>query len=281
MRATDLPALGVGLGFRPPLRNEIFRYRPSIDFLEITIDHYVDVPGPKRAELELLCEHFPLIPHGLNLSLGSAEGIDTAYLDQVAAIVEQIDPPWWSEHIAFTRADGVEIGHLAPLPRNREALDALAANIGRVQTVIRRPLILENITSTIDLPGSTMPEAEFLENLCNETGCGLLLDLANLWINAQRLRRDAAEDLAAILDACADAVVQFHFVGPELDGREWVDSHGQAMTPPLWDLFRIAAERTRVRGAILERDQQFPAFIELLDEIEQARQIGRDAGRWT
>lgn len=281
MRAADLPALGVGLGFRTPLRGEIFRYRPEIDFLEITIDHYLDAPRRKLEELELLQEHFRLIPHGLNLSLGGAEGADEAYLEKVAAVVEKIDPPWWSEHIAFTRAGGVEIGHLAPLPRNREALDALAANIERVRRVVPTPLILENITTTIDLPGSTMTEAEFLSALCGETGCGLLLDLANLWINAQRLGRDAAADLSEILDAAGAAVVQLHIVGPELQGREWVDSHGQAVTPAIWELFRITAGRTEVRGAILERDQQFPDFAELLDELRQGRRIGREAGRWT
>src|SRR5580658_5466974 len=117
-----LPRLGVGLGFREPFRADLFLHRPEVDFLEITADHYFYVSAEKQAELDLLAAHFTLIPHGLNLSLGSAEGLDDAYFDQFASLIERLNPPWWSEHIAFTRAGGVEIGHLAPVPFNREAL---------------------------------------------------------------------------------------------------------------------------------------------------------------
>src|SRR5262245_32621044 len=119
---TDLPALGVGLGFRTPFRGSLFLNRGSVDFLEITADHYFDAAPEKERELELLADHFTLIPHGLGLSLGSAEGLDPEYRDRLLGLVERIRPPWWSEHIAFTRAGGRDIGHLAPLPFSREAL---------------------------------------------------------------------------------------------------------------------------------------------------------------
>src|SRR5947209_11127306 len=105
----DLPALGVGIGFREPLLAALFRRRDGVDFLEITADHYIDSPGEKRAELDLLAAHFPIIPHGLDLSLGGAEGIDERYLDAMAELVARLDPPWWSEHIAYTRAGGIVI----------------------------------------------------------------------------------------------------------------------------------------------------------------------------
>ena len=133
----DLPTLGVGLGFREPFLAELFRHRDGVDFLEITADHYFDAPEEKRAELDLLAAHFPIIPHGLDLSLGSAEGIDEAYLDAMADLVARLDPPWWSEHIAYTRAGGVSIGHLAPLPWTREAVDVVVRNVERVRRRIR------------------------------------------------------------------------------------------------------------------------------------------------
>src|SRR5689334_20175399 len=111
---SQLPALGVGLGFREPFRADLFLQRDKVDFLEITADHYFNASREKMRELDLLAEHFTLIPHGLNLSLGSAEGVDEEYLDAFARLVQRVNPPWWSEHIAFTRAGGVSIGHLAP-----------------------------------------------------------------------------------------------------------------------------------------------------------------------
>ena len=129
----DLPALGVGIGFREPFLTELFEYRHAVDFLEITADHYFDAPPEKLAELELFADHFPIIPHGLDLSLGSAEGVDAEYLEAMADLVSRLDPPWWSEHIAFTRAGGVSIGHLAPLPWTHEASRSSPATCERVR----------------------------------------------------------------------------------------------------------------------------------------------------
>ena len=276
-----LPELGVGLGYRPALHGGIFRHRGGVDLLEVTLDHYLGASPEKLDELELLRSHFPLIPHGLNLSLGSAEGLDQRYLDGVARLIERIDPPWWSEHAAFTRAGGLEIGHLAPLPRSEEALDALCANIAAAGRVIAAPLIVENITTTMDLPGAEMSEAAFLAALCERGGCGLLLDVTNLWLNAVRAGVDPTESLDELLESCGRRVVQLHFVGPERRGQEWIDSHGAAMTDELWRLLDIALARAPVRAAILERDQAFPAFAELLAELERARASGRRAGRWS
>ena len=140
--------LGV-LGFWEPFLSEVFLHAGEIDFLEIIADHYFDPTRRKAEELELLAAHFPLVPHGLDLSLGSAEGLDEEYVRRMAALVNQLNPPWWSEHIAFTRAGGVEIGHLSPVPFTWEALEVLARNIRTVQARIAAPLILENITYTL------------------------------------------------------------------------------------------------------------------------------------
>ena len=137
---STLPALGVGLGFREPFRSDVLFHRDRIDFLEIIADHYLDAPAGKLQELEMLADHFTLIPHGLSLSLGSAEGLDPGYRDQMVNLVRRIDPPWWSEHIAFTRAGGIELGHLAPVPFSREAIDVLAANIAAGSEASGRPV---------------------------------------------------------------------------------------------------------------------------------------------
>ena len=180
-----LPALGVGVGFREPFLSDVFLHRPDIDFLEIVADHYFDPTPAKASELELLRAHFPLVPHGLDLSLGSGGRTGCGLSAPPGRARQSLStPPWWSEHIAFTKSGGVEIGHLTALPFTREALDTLCRNIRQAQSVIAAPLILENITYSLQWPGSDMTEAQFLTELVARTDCGLLLDITNLYTNA-------------------------------------------------------------------------------------------------
>jgi len=272
-----LPALGVGIGYREPFRTGLFLNRRAADFLEITADHYFDANDEKLAELDLLAAHFPLIPHGLNLSLGSAEGLDRPYLEQFAALVRKLQPPWWSEHLAFTRAGGRDIGHLAPVPFTREALAVVVRNIQEAQRAIAVPLIVENISFTLTWPGAEMTEAEFLTRLVSETGCGLLLDVTNLYINARTHGYDPRVFLEKLPAA---SIVQLHYVGEEELRGGLVDSHARPTTPPIWELLEQVLAFAPVKGAILERDECLPPFEELLPELDRAREIGRKYHRW-
>jgi uncharacterized protein (UPF0276 family) len=187
----DLPSLGVGLGFRQPFKSDLFLNRQQVDFLEIVAEHYLKPSWQQQQQLELLASHFPLIPHAINLSLGSAEGVDIDYVRQLAVLIKQLNPPWWSEHICFTKAGGVDIGHLSPLPYTKDAVKVLCRNIAEVRRWIDVPLILENITYMDDV-----------------------------------------------------------------------------------------VARAAIKGIVLERDENLPAFAELISELQQARQIGRRYGRW-
>lgn len=273
----QLPALGVGLGFREPFRGDLFLRRGEVDFLEITADHYLDAPPEKMRELDLLAQHFTLIPHGLNLSLGSAEGLDSSYVQKLAAVVERLNPPWWSEHIAFTRAGGRDIGHLTPLPYTREAIEVLVRNIAEVRRRIDEPLILENISYTFTLPGAQMSEAEFLAEVLERADCGLLLDVMNLHANAVNQGYDAQRFLDTIP---LERVVQLHFVGGHWSEGVLVDSHSQPTSPEVWVLLEAVVARAPVKGIILERDENIPPFDELAAELERARSIGREHRRW-
>lgn len=273
----SLPSLGVGLGFRPPHFTDLFLNQKEVDFLEITADHFFDATPEKTQQFRLLRDHFTLIPHGLNLSLGSAEGIDPDYLDQFSKLVDEVNPPWWSEHIAFTKAGGVEIGHLTPLPFTCEAVEVVARNVETARRSIPVPLILENITYTVTLPGQEMGEAEFLHRLVDATGCGLLLDVTNLFINSANRGNDPRRWLD---EAPLDAVVQLHYVGAELAGDRWIDSHARPVGPDIWALLDEVLARTQARGAILERDDDIPPLTEVLPEIRTARDIGRKHQRW-
>ena len=187
----QLPSLGSGMGFRLPLAKQILAAQESLDFLEITADHFMEMSRQREKLLDQLKSQYTLIPHGLSLSLGSAEGLNSGYLRQLTDLVERVNPPWWSEHISFSKAGGVEIGHLSPVPFNGSGLKALCENIRIATESIARPLILENITYTMALPWNEIDEAEFLSELLDRTGSGLLLDVTNLYTNSENHKYDA------------------------------------------------------------------------------------------
>ena len=269
----ELPKLGVGIGFREQFRAALFLHQKEIDFLEITADHYFDANQRKHEELELLKQHFPLIPHGLNLSLGSAEGIDEIYLEKFAELVERTSPAWFSEHLCFTKSGGKQIGHLAPVPYTNEAIRVFVKNISRVKSKIKTPLILENITYLMRFPSSEMTEAEFITRILEETDCGLLLDVTNLYINSKNFGfdwRDFLDELPM------ERVVQMHFVGLHKHNDLLIDAHADRTDDDIWEVFREVCRRTEIKGAILERDENFPPFAEILDELKTARNISNE-----
>lgn len=277
MAAGAIDALGSGLGYRPQFRAELFANRSRVDFLEIIADHYFDAAPEKRAELDLLRAHFPLVPHGLDLSIGGAEGLDETYLEKFATLIERIEPPWWSEHLCFTRAGGVDIGHLAALPYTREAIDVVARNVARVQKRIEAPLLLENITTVVRVPGAEMDEPEFLTRVLERTGCGWLCDVANLHANMVNF----GGDLDAGFERWPwDRLVQIHYAGGRWRNGVLIDSHDSATSEDVWALYDRIVARAPVKGVILERDERLPVFAELLAEVARARATLEEHGRW-
>lgn len=260
----------IGLGFRPQLKADIFLHKDKIDFLEITADHYLDATSQKIEELETLKQNFPLIPHGLSLSLGSAEGLDENYLEKFAELVENVKPQWFSDHICFTKSGKIDIGHLSPLPFTKESLKVLIKNISLVKKLINVPLILENITYSFRYPFSEMDEGEFLKILLEETDCGLLLDVTNLYINSVNHRYDWRKFLDKLPP---ERIIQLHFVGGHQNGNHLIDSHSQKTPNEIWDIFKEVCQHAEIKGAILERDENFPPFDEILEELKIARKL--------
>jgi uncharacterized protein (UPF0276 family) len=275
--AIDAPALGSGIGYRQQFRADLFAHRDRIDFIEIIADHYLDASKEKLAELELLRAHFPLVAHGLDLSIGGADGVDPRYLDKIAALIERIDPPWWSEHLCFTRAGGAHIGHLASLPYTREAIDAVARNVDYVRRRIKTPLILENITCVVRVPGGEMDEAEFLSRTLEATGCGWLCDVANMHVNAMNF----GCDLDSQFERWPwDRLVQIHYAGGRARNGVLIDSHDAATSKAVWRLYDRVVGRAPVKGVVLERDENIPSFFELIDEAARARATLVEYRRW-
>jgi hypothetical protein len=277
-RGSALPVLGAGYSYRRAYRPQTYANRARIGVLEIVADHFMSASSDVLRELDLLAEHFTVIPHGLDLSLGSADGLDAAYLERFAAVVARVRAPWWSEHVAFTRAAGVPIGHLAPLPFTAEALDVVARNLAEARRRIGDvPCALENIAAPFELAGAEMSEAQFLSRLVERTDCKLLLDVENLSANCT----NRGGDPEAFMDALPPAaVVQLHVAGGEWIAGTYVDSHARAVESGVWDLVESACRRFPVKAIVVERDERLPEFGELLGEIERAKAIGARTGRW-
>ncbi len=274
---SSLPILGTGIGFRQPFLSKLFLHQEKVDFLEIIAEHYLNISVEKEKELELLTAHFPLIPHAINLSIGSAEGLDTAYVSQLAKLITRLNPPWWSEHLCFTKAGGIDIGHLSPLPYTWEAVEVVCRNIERLRSYLEVPLIIENIAYLVNIPDAEMTEAQFIAEIVQRSNCGLLLDVTNLYTNAVNHNYDIEDFLAQLP---LERVVQLHFVGGYWQDGILIDSHSHATPEPVWELMAEVLARTNTKGVILERDENLPSLTELTAELDRARSLGRKYGRW-
>jgi uncharacterized protein (UPF0276 family) len=271
----DLPFLGAGISFRPAWRWEVIRHRDDLGAVECIPD---DVTGPAALrDLQLVQEAVPVLLHGIGLSLGSAEGLDPERLDRLAAVAETVRPPWFSEHIAFTRAGGVEIGHLMPLPFNSEAIETVARNVETLRRAVPGlPIALENIAYRFTLPGSDRTEAEFIHAVIEEADVHLLLDLENVHANSVNHGYNPIEYLETLP---LDRVVEVHLAGGVWSQGEYADSHTRPVPEESWALLDWLAPRTPIRAVIIERDDDLPPFGDLLSEVTRAREILDAAGR--
>jgi uncharacterized protein (UPF0276 family) len=221
-------------------------------------------------ELSELRSRFTLIPHSLGLSPGSAEKAPEDYLIGIDGLARKIRAPWWSDHLAITRVENIEIGHLAPLCFTHKMVDLVSRNLNLAAARVGAPLIVENIAYTLRLPGSEMTEAEFISEVLDRTDCGLLLDLMNLHANASNHGYDPYEFLSVIP---LDRVVQIHIIGGHYDGNILVDSHTHRTPDEVWRMLQFVADRTEIKAVLLEWDDHFPGFPVILSELERAKRI--------
>lgn len=255
---------GIGIGWRPEIAGFVAAL-PGLRFTEV-IAECLPSAGPAPAALcELRARGVTVVPHGVRLSLGGAEPVDPARVAHLAHAARALDAPLVSEHIAFVRANGVEAGHLLPLPRTREAVDALVANVARATAELPVPLALEPIAALFDWPDAELTEAQFLTEILDRTGALLLLDIANVYANA----RNRGEEATALLDALPlDRVAYVHVAGgAEHDGL-YHDTHTDPTPPPVLDLVRELCARHRPPALMLERDGHYPPAAELRAELD-------------
>lgn len=285
----------LGIGWRHPHYRELLERRPALDFLEVHSENFFAPGGAALAVLEQGRAQYPISLHGVGLSLGSATGLDAWHLDQLARLVQRIDPVRVSDHAAFARGtlagSTVHAADLLPIPFSSEALDVLCANVSQVQDRLQRALLVENLSAYLRwAPQDTeteWSEPAFLAALARRTGCQLLVDVNNVYVNAQnaQLRDGVAGDpvqhCCNWLDAIpAEAVGEMHLAGHTLtngpQGDIAIDDHGSRVCDAVWALYRHALTRFGAVPTLVEWDTDVPQLDVLLDEVVRARAVGAE-----
>lgn len=267
-----LPVLGIGLGLRRELAASTFEHSDRVDWLEFVPENYMGLGGRSREVLEQAKQRFSLISHGVNLSIGSADDLNTSYLQSLKALLDSVDCAWWSDHLCFTSVDGVYTHDLLPVPFCREAVDHIVERVKRVQDYVGRPFLLENISFYMYMPGCDLSEAQFMSEILEKADCGLLLDVNNVYVNSVNLGFDPIEYLSRLP---LERTVQIHVAGHKRGQEMLIDTHGAPVIEPVYELLEHVLSRTNVNAVMIERDQNFPEFDEILAELDTIRAIAR------
>jgi hypothetical protein len=265
---------GVGIGLRRRHFSEVLSTSRRIDWLEIITENFVDYGGLPATILARCSERWPIVAHGVSLSVGGPDPIDPGLLGRIDALFGSVDAEWWSEHLCFAGGKGLAFHDLLPLPFTPAAVDHVTGRLRQVQARIERPLLLENITYYAEMPGATMDEGLFVRTVLEESGAGLLLDVNNVYVNAHNHRRDAFALLRALP---LERVKQIHLAGhtpaPPPFEEMLYDTHGAPIADPVWALYRQALRLCGPVPTLVEWDTRIPSLDRVLDEADRARAI--------
>ncbi|MDL2357173.1 MAG: DUF692 family protein, partial [Pseudomonadota bacterium] len=267
---------GVGVGLRAPHYRQFLAQRPKVGWLEVHTENYLCQSGWDWHVLQQLRRDYPLSLHGVGLGLGSARGFSDAHLDRVRALVERCEPFLVSEHLSWGAVHDRHLNDLLPISLNQDALALLCERVERVQQALGRTILLENVSSYLRFRDDAMSEAEFMAALARRTGCGLLLDVNNLYVNQCNHGEDAVAAIAAIAAIAPGSVGEIHLAGHLATPAAVIDHHGAAVAPPVWALYRAALARFGSLPTLIEWDTDIPPLDELLAEARKAEAIAAD-----
>lgn len=269
MTGTIPPLSGFGLGLRKEHHEAFLTAQQPVDFVEVISENFMACGGRPLATLEAVRERYPVILHGVSMSLGADQEPDRAYLAELKTLARRIDPLWVSDHLCWTGIGGHNSHDLLPVPYTAEALERCIRNLTIAQDALERPLLIENPSSYVSFPGSTLTEWQFLAELSAATGCYLLLDVNNIYVSSVNHGFDPLEFLNGIP---ADRVRQIHLAGHS-HGPEGmlIDTHDAPVPDPVWALYAAALQRLGPVATMIERDDQIPPLADLLAELAQAR----------
>lgn len=265
-----LPHLGFGLGLRTEHYNSILDTKPNIDWLEVISENYM-VPGGKPLHfLDRIRAEYPMVMHGVSLSIGSTTAFDESYLRDLRKLVDRIEPAWISDHLCWTGVHGQNMHDLLPLPYTEETALHVADRVKTVQDYLGRRILLENVSSYASYIDSDMSEWEFISLICEKSDCLLLLDVNNIFVSSFNHAFDAKTFINGVP---AERIQQIHLAGHHNHGDYIIDTHDAPVIDPVWDLYAYALSKFGNVSTMIERDDQIPPLQELVDELQIARDI--------
>lgn len=260
---------GIGIGLRGPHVPDLLATERRVDFLEIIPENYLGRGGHDARTLERCAERWPLLVHGVSLSLGGPDPFDPDYLEALRILLRRHDVPFYSDHLCFSTLHGFQTHELVPLPHHDEAVAHVAARIRVLRQRLEVPIAVENISAYATMPGSDRSANAFVRDVCSAADCGLLLDVNNLYVNARNFGQDPLTELDTLP---LDRVVQLHVAGHEIRHGRFIDNHGAPISDPVLALTAEVVRRVgREVPVLLERDLNLPPLVELLDEADRLR----------
>ena len=265
-----LPALGFGLGLRTEHYNAILESKPNVDWFEVLSENYMIPGGKPLYYLDRIRENYPVVMHGVSLSIGSTTPFDADYLRDLKKLADRIQPAWISDHLCWTGVHGQNIHDLLPLPYTEETAQHVAERVRIVQDYLGRRILLENVSSYASYVDSTMTEWEFITEIAEKADCLLLLDVNNIYVSSYNHQFDAK----AFIDGVPkNRVQQIHLAGHQNNGDYIIDTHDAPVIDPVWDLYEYAISRFGAISTMIERDDHIPELGVLVEELQIARDI--------
>jgi len=267
-----LPNLGLGVGLRSKHYHYLLNHDPVVDWFEVISENYINNFGFARHVLQHVASIRPVVMHGVSMSIGSSDPINVDYIHQLKELADFIKPRWISDHLCWTGVAHVNTHDLLPMPLTEESLYHVAGRVQQVQDMLQRPLVLENPSTYLEFEENTLQEWEFMSELVHMTGCGLLLDVNNVFVSGHNHGFDPEHYIRNIPHA---SVVQIHLAGPTSCGPYLIDTHDQPVPTPVWRLYKLAQELTGGVSTLLEWDANIPDYPELVAEVKIAQAVMR------
>ena len=269
------PFLGFGLGLRPEHYSAVLDRRPAVDWFEIISENYLVDGGKPLHYLDRIREHYPMVMHGVSLSIGGSDPLDPDYLAGLKRLAARVEPAWVSDHLCWTGVEGRNLHDLLPLPYTEEAIAHVADRVGRVQDWLGRQILLENVSSYVTYTDSRVSEWEFLSAVAERADCWILLDVNNVYVSAHN---HGFDPLAYLDGVPGDRVRQIHLAGHSHNGPLIIDTHDHPVPDPVWALYVETVARLGPVSTMIERDDDIPPLEVLLEELVQARTLAESAG---